>query len=70
MLVEYLGTNQILFWCNTVVDKNEVYVQLKNVLDKILNRYYDRKNEGALYLNSIYYEAFCLLTSYFIIKAD
>lgn len=70
MLVEYLGTNQILFWCNTAADKNEAYVQLKNVLDRILNRYYDKEREGALYLNSIYYEALYLLTSYFIIKAD
>ena len=23
MLAEYLGTNQILFWCNTTADKNE-----------------------------------------------
>lgn len=70
MLAEYLGTNQILFWCNTVVDKSEVYDQLKKVLDRILNRFYDKEKEGALYLNSIYYEALYLLTSYFMIKAD
>ena len=40
------------------------------MLNRILNRFYDRENEGALYLNSIYYEALYLLTSYFRIKAD
>ena len=70
MLAEYLGTNQILFWCNTTVDKNEAYEQLRKILDRVLNRFYDKEGEGALYLNSIYYEALYVLTSYFRIKAD
>lgn len=70
MLVEYLGTNQILFWCNTAEDKSEAYDQLRKVLDRILNRYYDKEKEGALILNSIYYEALYIMTSYFMIKAD
>ncbi len=69
-LVEYLGTNQILFWCNSASDKSEAYEQLKRVLDRMLNRYYDKEREGALFLNSIYYETLYLLTSYFMIKAD
>lgn len=70
MLVEYLGTNQILFWCNSAADKNESYEQLKRVLDRILNRYYDKEKEGALFLNSLYYEVLYILTSYFMIKSD
>ena len=70
MLAEYLGTNQILFWCNTTADKNEAYEQLRKILDRVLNRFYDKEGEGALYLNSIYYEALYVLTSYFRIKAD
>lgn len=69
MLMEQLGTNQILFWCNTIEDKNEAYDDLRQVLDKILNRFYER-NEGALYLNSLYYEALYIMTSYFMVKAD
>lgn len=70
MLTEYMGTNQLLFWCNTSVDKSEAYGQMKRALDRILNRFYDREKEGAIYLNSIYYEVVYLLTSYFMIKAD
>lgn len=70
MLSEYLGTNQILFWCNTIVDKSEAYDQLRRVLDRILNRFYKKEKEGALYLNSIYYEALYLLANYFMIKSD
>lgn len=39
-------------------------------MDRVLNRFYDKEGEGALYLNSIYYEALYVLTSYFRIKAD
>lgn len=70
MLAEYMGTNQLLFWCNTTADKNESYEQLKRVLDQMLNRFYDKEKEGAIYLNSIYYEAIYLLVAYFMIKAD
>lgn len=70
ILVEYLGTNRILFWCNSAADKSEAYEQLKKALDRMLNRYYDKEKEGALFLNSIYYEVLYLLTSYFMVKAD
>lgn len=70
MLADFMGTNQLLFWCNTTADKSEAYDQLKSVLDRMLNRYYEKEKEGTIYLNSIYYEAVYLLTSYFMIKAD
>ena len=70
MVAEYMGTNQLLFWCNTTVDKNESYEQLKRVLDQMLNHFYDKEKEGAIFLNSIYYEAIYLLVAYFMIKAD
>lgn len=70
MLSEYLGTNQLLFWCNTVADKSDEYEQLKKVLDRMLNHFYDKEKEGALYLNSIYYEALYILSCYFMIKSD
>ena len=70
MVSEYMGTNRLLFWCNTYTDKNEAYLQLRKALDRILNRFYDREREGAVYLNSIYYEVVYLLTVYFMVKAD
>ncbi len=36
LLAEELGTMQLLFWCNTVADRNEAYRDLRNTLDKIL----------------------------------
>jgi beta-xylosidase/AraC-like DNA-binding protein len=70
MLTEYLGTSHILFWCNTVVDKNEVYEELRQIMDCILNRYFEKNEENALYLNSLYYKALYLLTSNFMVKSN
>lgn len=70
MLAESMGTNRILFWCNSAEDKNDAYEKLKKVLDRILGRYYSRELEGGFYLSSICYEAVYLLTSYFMVRAD
>lgn len=70
MLTDIMQTSQLLFWCNTVADRNEAYESLKNALDRILNRFYDKNKEGAIYLNSIYYEVIYLLSTHFMIKAD
>lgn len=70
MLSESMGTNRILFWCNSAEDRNDAYEKLKKVLDRILGQYYNREKEGGLYLNSICYEAVYLLTSYFMVRAD
>lgn len=70
LIAEYMGTNQLLFWCNTVTDRSEAYDQLRHALDRILNRFYDREKEGEIYLNSIYYEVVYLLMSNFMIRGD
>lgn len=69
MLAEYLGTSQILFWCNTTVDRNESYSELRRILDRILTKYFEKEEEGALLLNSLYFEALYLLTGNFLIKS-
>ena len=70
LLSEYMGTMQLLFWCNTVADKNEAYDQLRNLLDRILDRYFEKDDRGALYLNALYFETAYILTSNFLIRSD
>ena len=70
LLAEEMGTMQLMFWCNTVADKNEAYDDLRRVLDHILERYFERDQKGALYLSSLCYEALYILTSNFMIRAD
>lgn len=70
LLSEYMGTMQLLFWCNTVADKNEAYDKLRSLLNRILGRYFEKDDTGALYLNALYYETMYVLTSNFLIKSD
>lgn len=70
MLAEYMGTIQLMFWCNTTVDKNDVYQDIRNLLDGIIERYLEQDDKNELYLESLYYKALYLLTSNFMVKAD
>lgn len=70
LLTEYMGSMQLLFWCNTTADKNNAYVQLRKLLDRILTRYFEKEDKSALYLNSLYFEAVYVLTSNFMVKTD
>lgn len=70
LLAEHMESLQLLFWCNTVVDKNDAYQDLRRILDRILMRYFEKDDKGAFYLNSLYYEALHILTSNFLIKTD
>lgn len=70
MIAEYMGTIQLMFWCNTVTDKKDAYQELRKILDRILERYYEQDEKGALYLNALYFEMAYILTSNFMIKAD
>lgn len=70
LLAEHMESMQLLFWCNTVVDKNEAYGELRSVLDQILDRYFEKEEKAALHLNALYYEATYILTSNFLVKMD
>jgi len=67
MISELLDQNLILFWCNTAVDKNDAYDELRAVIIKILNQYFETSKEGHIYLNSLYYQILYILTSHFLL---
>ena len=70
LLSEYMGSMQLLFWCNTVADRNHAYSNLRRLLDRILTRYFEKDDKDALYLNALYFETLYVLTSNFLVKAD
>lgn len=70
VLAEQMETMQLLFWCNTVVDKNEAYQELRQRLDQILARYFEKEDKSALLLKALYYETAYILTSNFLVKTD
>lgn len=70
MMTEYLGTNQLLFWCNTVSDKDEAYHSLRVIFDRILTLFFEGEQEEQFRLRSLFYEVIYLLVSHFMIKTD
>ena len=68
MMMEYMKTDQLLFWCNTVVDKDEAYKPLRKIMDQILNMYFEEMSEEKFHLHSLYYEMIYLLVSNFMVK--
>lgn len=70
ILAEQMGTLQMMFWCNTVVDRNDAYEEVRSLLDQILSCYSDHEEKGVLYLNSLYYGLLYQLVSHFMVKAE
>ena len=70
LLAEYMESMQLLFWCNSVADKNAAYADLREVFDQILSRYFEKDEKSALDLQALYFQAAHILTSNFLVKAD
>ena len=66
---ELLNQNMILFWCNSVVDKNEAYDELREIMIQIFNQNLKNPEGGRIFLNSLYYQMLHILTSNFLLTA-
>lgn len=64
-LCSILNTSQLLFWCNSVVDKNAAFAELRTIMKQIFNQYYNKSDQGALVLKSYYYQMLKVLTENF-----
>jgi len=69
-LSEILGTNQILFWCNSIMNKNAAYDELRIVMKQIFNQYHEKKGLGFLVLNGLYYKMLQILVEHFLVRGD
>lgn len=67
-MTEHLGTNQILFWCNSVTDKKKSYELLRNKIEQILAMYFDESAGAKFHRKSLYYEIIYLLVQNFMVK--
>lgn len=67
-LRELLNKDSILFLCNSTVDKNNAFDNLREMIGKVLNLVI-RKDSTRLYLNSLYYQILYILTSNFLLTS-
>lgn len=70
ILTEYMKTNQLLFWCNTVTDNEESYTLLRKIMDQILSLYFDGAEADAFRIRSLMNEMLYLLTSNFLVRNE
>lgn len=63
-----LGNNLILFWCNSTIDKDDSYQEVRRTLKEIFNHYLNRKGEEDFYEYSLFYQLLNLLTNSFLIQ--
>lgn len=68
-LFDYLDLDSVYFRCNSVVDKNKGYQEMKRLLNKIFRLYFDKGRE-KIYLNSLYFELLHVMTVYFSCQRD
>lgn len=69
-LSELLEQEVILFWCNSVIDKNEAYDKLRETITQILNQYHENDARGHIYLKSLHYQMLHTLTSNFLLTSS
>lgn len=68
-LMNYLNVEDCFFRCNSVIDKNKVYGEMKGILEKIFHLYFERDKEKA-YLNSLYYALLHILLTNFCFEKE
>jgi beta-xylosidase/AraC-like DNA-binding protein/mannose-6-phosphate isomerase-like protein (cupin superfamily) len=69
-LSDILNTNQIMFWCNSIVYKNAAYDELRLVMKQIFNQYFDKRGQGFIVLMSLYYKMIQILVEHFLVSCD
>lgn len=65
-----LNSSQILFWCNSIIDKNKAYDSLREIMKLIFNQYFEESDQGKIYLSSLYYQMLHIIVSNFLVKND
>lgn len=68
-LNQYINMKNNYFKCNSSIDKNDGYQELRELLNRIFKLYFD-KQEEAVYLNSLYFSLLHILISNFSYKYD
>ena len=70
LLEELLGTNRLYFWCNSVLDRNAAYDDMRAILKNIFSQYFEKGGFGEVVLQSLYYRLLQVLVENFMVKND
>lgn len=67
-LSSFLESSLILFWCNSTIDKDDSYEEMRKIIKSIFNHYLNRKGKDDFYEYSLFYQLLNLLTNSFLIN--
>jgi len=70
LLSQTVGTTQMLFLCNSAVDKNSAYDKLRHQMKEIIRYYYTEGNKDKCYLQALYYQMLHVLIANFMVKTE
>lgn len=69
-LSKMVKQNVILFWCNSVLEDNEMYDEVRSVLKRIVSEQFHNKGKDEIYMNYLYYELLHILTHDFLLNKE
>lgn len=69
-LSDLIHHSQILFWCNSKIDKNKGYDTLRDIIKQIFSQYFEESDQTKIYMWSLYYQMIHVLLSNFMVKSD
>ena len=70
MLTELLDTNQLFFWCNSVLNKSAAFEDMRRILKQIFGQYFEKNGYGKVLLQSMYYQLLQVLVGNFMVQSD
>ena len=70
LLEELLGTNRLFFWCNSCLDRNAAYDDMRNILKEIFSQYFEKTGFGEVVLQSMYYRLLQVLLENFMVNSN
>lgn len=70
LLSQTVGTTQMLFLCNSAVDKNTAYDRLRRQMQEIIRYYYMDGAKEKCRMQAMYYQMLHILISNFMVKTE
>lgn len=67
---DLLAKDMIIFWCNSTLEKNESYDELRRIIDQILNQHVIESTKNNIYKLSLYYQILHIVTKNFLLTSD
>ena len=69
-LADILGTGQMMFWCNSVINRNSVFDEMRRLMKTICNQYFEKDGQSYVYVQSMYYQLIKILLEHFLVQND